>query len=159
MQTCLGWSCVPVHEPTPASFIHNVTSRRTDNLSPSHCIAGSNILVCPRKVADMEPQLTIGEPDVRNAPFSSDMHAAWAHYSRLSTTWDMHYIRAATREQSSNEQLYLLDIKHVCLVSNCRVGNALVANQQVLSQVPTSVLCDSFSVSNSLNARFVDVLA
>lgn len=107
----------------------------------------------------MEPQLTIGEPDFRNAPFPSDMCAAWAHYPRINITWDMLINQTTAREQSSNEKLSRNDIKCVPLVNNCRDKSVFVANHESVFQVAASVPCDSSGVANSFEARFVDFFA
>lgn len=65
----------------------------------------------------------------------------------------------ASRDLSSNKQLYYHDIKRVRLVNNCRAMSALVANQQDLLQAPASFPIASLSATTFFEARLIDVLA
>lgn len=69
-------SCVPTNHPEPTTHFHISTSRQT-NLLPLSCrIAGSAILAHRRKAAATEPQFTIGEQDLRDAPLASTIYMA-----------------------------------------------------------------------------------
>lgn len=56
---------VRADQSAPIPHIHTATFRRTNPHPPSRCIAGSDIPVRNKGAAAMEPQLTIGEIDVR----------------------------------------------------------------------------------------------
>lgn len=75
-------SRVPADQPEPASPFHTATYRRTNLLPPSRRIAGSDMPIHHMKAATMEPQFSIGEPDVQDALSPFSMHADWAGYSK-----------------------------------------------------------------------------
>lgn len=79
---------VSANQPAPIVSINNVTSRRTNTLSPSPRITGSKIPASCFEAADMEPRNTFEEPNVCNAPLLPDLHAAWAHYAYANITWN-----------------------------------------------------------------------
>lgn len=87
------------------------------------------------------------------------MDAAWAVYPKLNITLNMLKNQNVTKKQSSNEQLYRLDIARVRLVNNIWVKSTITANQQGLLQVPAFVPCDSFNIAKFFKAHFVDILA
>lgn len=87
------------------------------------------------------------------------MYAARSRGIRLKLTWDVLKSQTAIKEQSSSEQLYRLERKRVHLVNNRRARSAFFAIEKGLFQVSTFVLCNSFGVSDSLKACFVEVLA
>lgn len=150
--------CVSAGLPAPVTPIHTAKSRRTNLFPPSHRIAGSEIPIHCMKAAAMQRQLMLGEPDVRSATLPCDMHAARERYKKVKITWDMLKNQTASRMQSSNEYLYRFEIKRVRLVNTRLVTSPVVANKKGLFQVPTSVLCYSFSVANSFKARIVNFL-
>lgn len=87
------------------------------------------------------------------------MHEAWARYPKLSITCDVLENQTATMEQSSDEQLFRLEIELVRFVSNRSVRGAFIADQQSLFQVQTSVLCDEFGAAHSFKVHIVNNLA
>lgn len=64
----------------------------------------------------------------------------------------------ASKTQPFKEQLYRLGIELVRLVNKRLIRSVFVPNQRGLFQVSSSVSCDSFSVANSFEARFLDML-
>lgn len=79
----------PADQTAPISSNHTATSRRANHLPPSACILGTDMPIFRKNAAVMEPQLTIREPDVRNAPLPPETHTVWAHFPGLKITWDM----------------------------------------------------------------------
>lgn len=63
-------SRVSADQRAPVLPIHPATSRRISLLPPYSRFAGSDIPICPREPAAMEPRDTIREPDVHNTPLS-----------------------------------------------------------------------------------------
>lgn len=74
----------PADQVAPILSIHTTTSRRTDLLLPSGCIAGSHIPARYRKAAGNESQDTIGEPNFCNVSFPPDLRRTWARDARIS---------------------------------------------------------------------------
>lgn len=107
------------------------------------------MLVCRKKAAAIEPQYSIGEPDVRTAHFPADLYSSWDCYTMLNNTRNMLKNQTTAREQSLNVQSYQLDIKRVRFVSNRCVWSIFVTNYEVVFQVPASLLSDFFGVANS----------
>lgn len=67
--------------------------------------------------------------------------------------------QTAIREQSSNEQLYRLDIECVRFANSPRVWIVFVASKQGLFQLLSSAPCDTFGVASCYKAHIVNVLA
>lgn len=72
----------------PVPLIHTATSCRTNLLPLPRRISGSDIPMCHRGAAAMEPWDTLAEPVVPNAPLPPDLHAIWACYARIIVTGD-----------------------------------------------------------------------
>lgn len=102
-------------------------------------ITWSEISASHLELAVIELADSLGKLDVQNAPFCPGLHAAWARYARARITWDPFDLQTTVEEQSSEEQLYHLDIERVRLVNSRRVRTFFVANQQGVFQVPSSV--------------------
>lgn len=90
-------SCVPADQPASFSPLYIANIRLTNLLPPSRHIVGSDPRARCRESAAMEPQFTIGEPEVRNTSLPSDIYAAWARFPRLHITQDMLENETATR--------------------------------------------------------------
>lgn len=131
----------------PISFLRLVSS------------LGSDIPARSKEAVVMEQQLTTGAHDARNAPLPSDMYAPLARCRKLNISSNILKNQTAIKEQSSRQQLYWLEIERIRLVNNRRVGSAFDASQKGLFQVPFSVPCDSFCLTNSFKAQFLTVLA
>lgn len=141
------------------SYIHTVTSRRTNLLSSTFRITGSDIPIRCEKAAAMKLHFPIGDSDVQKISLPFDIHAALARFPSFNFTRDMLEIHAVIKKQSSSKLLFWLDIKHVRIANSGCVRSAIVPNQQGPFQVSTSVLCISFVVANSIKACIVHVLA
>lgn len=158
MLMCPGIAKSRVSDDQPAlmTFVHTETSRLTNPFPPSLRIAGSKIPACRREAADIHEQLTIGEPDVRNAPLLSDVYAAWACYPRLTLTWDKLKIQTATMDNRPTNSYNGLKSSVSVLKNNRRDRCAFVANHKGLFQVPYFVPFDSHGVTNFFEACFMD---
>lgn len=152
-------SRVPADPPTPVAAIHTATSHRKAfyfRLVVS-LGAGSDRPVRCREAAAREPHYTIEEPDTQKILFLSHLYETWARYPRLSTAWDMFENKNATGEQSISNQLYQLDIECIRLVNNHFATSAFVATQEGVFQVPASLPCNCFGLTNSFEIFVLEV--
>lgn len=104
----LSISCVPAEKPKLAPALYIATFSRTNLLSPFRHIAGSNAPTHCSRAAALEPQFTIGEPEVWIVHLASDMYMAWARYLRLNVTNDMLEILTVPKKRFLTERLYWL---------------------------------------------------
>lgn len=151
--------CVSADQPVPTSSVQIATSRRNYVLATSRPISRSDLPDSRREAAAMDLQLTSVEPDVRSTLLRFGMYAARVQYSKLSISLDMLKNHTATREQSSNKQLYRLFIALVHLVNNLSVKSAFYTNRQGRFQVSACLPSTAFGVAKSFEARFVNGLA
>lgn len=68
--------------------------------------------------------------DIRNAPFPSDQHVAWARFAHINIISNHLEHQIAARAQSFDEKLYRIDIERVRLVNYRPFRAAFVPNQQ-----------------------------
>lgn len=121
-------SHIIVGQPTHVSIQHVAFSWRPSCLPTSSLLAGSDLPVCRRNAATIEPQFTIGEPDIQNSLFSliwtrpGGVIQASILFETCSTSRLLH-------EQSSHKLIYWFEIDCGRLVINRRVWSAFVDNE------------------------------
>lgn len=72
----------------PISPLHIATPTHISPLAPSCHIARTYISARRQKMAAMEPNYTIGQPDVQYAPSTSDLFATWVRYPHINVTYE-----------------------------------------------------------------------
>lgn len=135
-------SCVTAGQPSPNPLTYTTASRRIKLLPPYRPVAGSNIPALRSETAAMDSLDIIVERDVHNAPLLPDLHATWARYASIKITYVQLENQNATREEFFDERLNDLDTDRVCIVKNCCVRAAVVANKHCVFQVFSSFPCD-----------------
>lgn len=122
-------SRVQVDQPAQLSLSHAATTRCKNLLLLLCNIAGSNIPASSHEATAMESHDTIGLLSVRNTILPSHLFGTRASCPKINITRNMLENQTGARWQSSNEQLYRLGIKHICLDYHRRVRSSFVPNE------------------------------
>lgn len=94
-----------------------------------------------------------------NAILLPNLYAAWTRYAPFNVARVLLKLQIAAKEQSSDGQLFSLDIEKVRLSNNRCVQTSFVVSEQSVFQVPSFVRCDHFGIESCLKVLLDDFLA